>query len=151
MNKAFATVDISPRNATHIGSVSMKFLKKFVSFTLRFQFSWSNNKFFRNNTFNIEGCSLLDNKNQFHYVTKTLDYISNFYNLKILKCPLEPKEYNIRNAQKNPEMTFSFIDIIPRKSECQVIVVFTAKASLDSKKTEKIGRFIENFVILKAE
>lgn len=149
----FATVDILPRNATHIGAVTMKILKKFVSFTLRFQFIWDkNNQIFRNNSFNIDGCSLHDNKkNQFHYVTKTINYISSFYNLNILKCPLVAKEYLIRNSQMNPEITFSFIDLIPKKFECQVIVNLRGKMTRDSRKVETVGRFIESFLILRVE
>lgn len=153
MNKIFATVDILPSNATHVGAVTMKILRKFVSFSLRFQFIWDKtNQVFRNNSFNIEGCSLHGNKkNQFHYVTKTINYISSYYNLKILKCPLLPKEYLIRNSQKNPEITFSFIDLIPKKFECQVIVNLRGKLTKDSNKVETVGRFIESFLILRLE
>lgn len=79
---------------------------------------------------------------------RTLDYISNFYNLKSLRCPLTASPYIIRQSQKNPEIVFTFVDVLLKKAECQVSVVVKGKAA-NSRKIEFVGRFIEDFTIEK--
>lgn len=149
MNKQLATIDISPSNATHVGSVLLKINRTFVTFSLRFKIIWdSDNAVFKNISFDVSGCSLFEKRNEFNLVKVTVEYVAKFYNLKVLRCPFSAGVYILRKPQINPEMTFPFLDVLPNKMEGQAHVIMIGKFTRSSKAVI-FGRFIENFAITK--